>query len=139
MGAVPIRRNQSSPVERGCRRKFSVWINIGFSTVRIHDDHLFLPVFGDFLPFPEHFSIRSFPCQAAEKILHTAYPFLPHSGQSKNPAGAYHLPGSEIPILFSRFSYYFLIKILILIRKASPEGAACFVIYKERNHKTSLI
>ena len=28
---------------------------------------------------------------------------------------------------------------LILIRKASPEGAACFVIYKERNHKTSLI
>ena len=37
------------------------------------------------------------------------------------------------------FSYYFLIKILILIRKASPNGAACFVIYKERNHKTSLI
>ena len=36
-------------------------------------------------------------------------------------------------------SYYFLIKILILIRKASPEGAASFVIYKERNHKTSLI
>ena len=36
-------------------------------------------------------------------------------------------------------SYYFLIKILILIRKASPEGAAGFVIYKERNHKTSLI
>ena len=36
-------------------------------------------------------------------------------------------------------SYYFLIKILILIRKASPGGAACFVIYKERNHKTSLI
>ena len=36
-------------------------------------------------------------------------------------------------------SYYFLIKILILIRKASPDGAACFVIYKERNHKTSLI
>ena len=35
--------------------------------------------------------------------------------------------------------YYFLIKILILIRKASPDGAACFVIYKERNHKTSLI
>ena len=35
--------------------------------------------------------------------------------------------------------YYFLIKILILIRKASPEGAASFVIYKERNHKTSLI
>ena len=34
---------------------------------------------------------------------------------------------------------YFLINILILIRKASPEGAACFVIYKERNHKTSLI
>ena len=31
------------------------------------------------------------------------------------------------------------IKILILIRKASPDGAACFVIYKERNHKTSLI
>ena len=28
---------------------------------------------------------------------------------------------------------------IILIRKASPEGAACFVIYKERNHKTSLI
>ena len=28
---------------------------------------------------------------------------------------------------------------LILIRKASPDGAACFVIYKERNHKTSLI
>ena len=24
---------------------------------------------------------------------------------------------------------------LILIRKASPEGAASFVIYKERNHK----
>ena len=41
---------------------------------------------------------------------------------------------------FFTFSYYFLIKILIiLIRKASPEGAACFVIYKERNHKTSLI
>ena len=39
----------------------------------------------------------------------------------------------------SKDSYYFLIKILILIRKASPEGAACFVIYKERNHKTSLI
>ena len=38
-----------------------------------------------------------------------------------------------------KFRYYFLIKILILIRKASPEGAACFVIYKERNHKTSLI
>ena len=37
------------------------------------------------------------------------------------------------------FLYYFLIKILILIRKASPDGAACFVIYKERNHKTSLI
>ena len=36
-------------------------------------------------------------------------------------------------------SYYFLIKIFILIRKASPDGAACFVIYKERNHKTSLI
>ena len=31
------------------------------------------------------------------------------------------------------------IKILILIRKASPDGAACFMIYKERNHKTSLI
>ena len=29
-------------------------------------------------------------------------------------------------------SYYFLIKILILIRKASPDGAACFVIYKEK-------
>ena len=28
--------------------------------------------------------------------------------------------------------YYFLIKILILIRKASPDGAACFVIYKEK-------
>ena len=28
---------------------------------------------------------------------------------------------------------------LILIRKASPEGAVCFVIYKERNHETSLI
>ena len=27
----------------------------------------------------------------------------------------------------------------LLIRKASPNGAACFVIYKERNHKTSLI
>ena len=40
---------------------------------------------------------------------------------------------------FCNISYYFLIKILILIRKASPEGAACFVIYKERNHKTSLI
>ena len=38
-----------------------------------------------------------------------------------------------------KFQYYFLIKILILIRKASPEGAACFVIYKKRNHKTSLI
>ena len=37
------------------------------------------------------------------------------------------------------FLYYFLIEILILIRKASPDGAACFVIYKERNHKTSLI
>ncbi len=36
-------------------------------------------------------------------------------------------------------SYYFLIKTLILIRKASPNGAAGFVIYKERNHKTSLI
>ena len=35
--------------------------------------------------------------------------------------------------------YYFLIIILILIRKASPEGAAGFVIYKEKNHKTSLI
>ena len=31
------------------------------------------------------------------------------------------------------------LKSLILIRKASPNGAACFVIYKERNHKTSLI
>ena len=30
--------------------------------------------------------------------------------------------------------YYFLIKILILIRKASPDGAACFVIYKERKY-----
>ena len=40
---------------------------------------------------------------------------------------------------FFEVSYYFLIKILILIRKASPDGAACFVIYKERNHKTSLI
>jgi len=38
-----------------------------------------------------------------------------------------------------KISYYFLIKILILIRKASPKGTACFVIYKERNHKTSLI
>ncbi len=47
----------------------------------------------------------------------------------------------EIPCgtAFSMILYYFLIKILILIRKASPEGAACFVIYKERNHKTSLI
>ena len=33
---------------------------------------------------------------------------------------------------FLPFSYYFLIKILILIRKASPDGAACFVIYKEK-------
>ena len=95
--------------------------------------------FWGFSSVPEHFSTRSFPCQAAEKILHTAYPFLPHSGQPRNPAGVRHLPGSEISILFSRFSYYFLIKILILIRKASPEGAARFVIYKERNHKTSLI
>ena len=39
----------------------------------------------------------------------------------------------------SAFLYYFLIKILILIRKASPDDAACFVIYKERNHKTGLI
>ena len=31
------------------------------------------------------------------------------------------------------------LKSLISIRKASPNGAACFVIYKERNHKTSLI
>ena len=31
------------------------------------------------------------------------------------------------------------LKSLILIRKASPNGAASFVIYKERNHKTSLI
>ena len=36
-------------------------------------------------------------------------------------------------------SYYFLIKIFDFIRKASPNGAAGFVIYKERNHKTSLI
>ena len=43
------------------------------------------------------------------------------------------------PVLPRIDSYYFLIKILILIRKASPEGAASFVIYKERNHKTSLI
>ena len=28
---------------------------------------------------------------------------------------------------------------MVLIRKASPNGAASFVIYKERNHKTSLI
>ena len=42
-------------------------------------------------------------------------------------------------ILIPQVCYYFLIKILILIRKASPDGAACFVIYKERNHKTSLI
>ena len=48
--------------------------------------------------------------------MHTAYPFLLHSGQPTNPAGVRYLPGSEIPILFSRFSYYFLIKILILIR-----------------------
>ena len=41
--------------------------------------------------------------------------------------------------ILSNFWYYFLIKIKILIRKASPEGAASFVIYKERNHKTSLI
>ena len=40
---------------------------------------------------------------------------------------------------FHTISCYILIKILILIRKAAPEGAACFVIYKERNHKTSLI
>ena len=31
------------------------------------------------------------------------------------------------------------LKSLISIRKASPDGAARFVIYKERNHKTSLI
>ena len=31
------------------------------------------------------------------------------------------------------------LKSLILIGKASPNGAASFVIYKERNHKTSLI
>ena len=45
----------------------------------------------------------------------------------------------KISFLCDRVSYYFLIKILILIRKASPDGAAGFVIYKERNHKTSLI
>ena len=95
--------------------------------------------FWGFSSVPEHFSIRSFPCQAAEKILHTAYPFFTALRPAKEPGRVRHLPGSEIPILFSRFSYYFLIKILILIRKASPEGAACFVIYKERNHKTSLI
>ena len=44
--------------------------------------------------------------------------------------------------LFIRFPVYHTIswlKSLILIRKASPNGAASFVIYKERNHKTSLI
>ena len=50
---------------------------------------------------------------------------------TKNYAREVSFPGA--------ISYYFLIKILILIRKASPDGAACFVIYKERNHKTSLI
>ena len=54
----------------------------------------------------------------------------------QNPAGRKFLPAGSF---FCVFSYYFLIKILILIRKASPDGAACFVIYKERNHKTSLI
>ena len=49
------------------------------------------------------------------------------------------LQGDLYEFLIKNASYYFLIKILILIRKASPEGAACFVIYKERNHKTSLI
>ena len=139
MGAVPIRRNQSRPVERGCRRKFSVWINIGFSTVWIHNDHLFLPVLGDFLLFPSILASGLFLVKPPRKFYTPLTHFLPHSGQPKNPAGVRHLPGSEIPILFSRFSYYFLIKILILIRKASPEGAARFVIYKERNHKTSLI
>ena len=56
---------------------------------------------------------------------------IPQS-HKKQPAGNIHSRRAAV-------LYYFLIKILILIRKASPDGAACFVIYKERNHKTSLI
>ena len=52
---------------------------------------------------------------------------------------AFSKRGFDGYLLKASISYYFLIKILILIRKASPNGAASFVIYKERNHKTSLI
>ena len=48
-------------------------------------------------------------------------------------------PTEYLQTFGNNFWYYFLIKILILIRKALPDGAASFVIYKERNHKTSLV
>ena len=67
---------------------------------------------------------------------------MTHSGRTQQNGGAgYSLRrlGLSKSASFLTVSYYFLIKILILIRKASPEGAAGFVIYKERNHKTSLI
>ena len=41
--------------------------------------------------------------------------------------------------IFPTFNTISWLKSLILTRKASPKGAASFVIYKERNHKTSLI
>ena len=67
---------------------------------------------------------------------------MTHSGRTQQNGGAgYSLRrlGLSKSASFLTVSYYFLIKILILIREASPEGAAGFVIYKERNHKTSLI
>ena len=80
--------------------------------------------FWGFSSVPEHFSIRSFPCQATEKILHTAYPFLPHSGQPKNPAGVRYLPGSEIPILFSRSSQSLPIQLIDTVQKPDARGGA---------------
>ena len=73
--------------------------------------------------FPFGCVLQSSAIFPADALLSAAVPRHPCAGASRR-------------WLYNTISW---LKSLILIRKASPNGAASFVIYKERNHKTSLI
>ena len=68
-------------------------------------------------------------------VRHFLLQYTKYSREKMASSGGKSLAVGHIPGFYT-ISW---LKSLILIRKASPNGAAGFVIYKERNHKTSLI